>query len=139
MNKREFIAQLFMLYPSKNPNVEAQIKFYDEVLENSNFYDYEAFLHFIGREYKYSHTPSTQWLMEYREQFRYKRQLGSTGELINITFEKNNFSIQAVPDGPGNISKEVLRKLQNLYGKITSIKRYPKGTVIIGNTVWLPD
>lgn len=139
MNKREFIARLFMLYPSKNPNIESQTKFYDEVLEDDNFYDYAEFLRFVGREYKYSHTPSTQWLIENRGQFRYKRQLGSTGELIHIIFEKDNFSIQAVPDGPGNIAKDVLKKLENLYGKIRSIKRYPKGTVIIGNTVWLPD
>lgn len=128
-----------MLYPSKNPNIESQTKFYDEVLEDDNFYDYAEFLRFVGREYKYSHTPSTQWLIENRGQFRYKRQLGSTGELIHIIFEKDNFSIQAVPDGPGNIAKDVLKKLENLYGKIRSIKRYPKGTVIIGNTVWLPD
>lgn len=128
-----------MLYPSKNPNIESQTKFYDEVLEDDNFYDYAEFLRFIGREYKYSHTPSTQWLIENRGQFRYKRQLGSTGELIHIIFEKDNFSIQAVPDGPGNIAKDVLKKLENLYGKIRNIKRYPKGTVIIGNTVWLPD
>lgn len=137
MNKRSFLSQLFALYPSDNENLEMQFKYYDEILESKNTYDYSAFLTFIGREYKYRTTPTTQWLIEKREKFRTVKPVND-GELLRITLE-SGLTIDLTVCGLGQTLGKAKEIITGCYGPIKQIDKYPKGTVIIGNKVWAPN
>ena len=138
----DFLKKLNSIFPIEGKRVEAVFDTYTDILLErclKKEYDAKKLLSRIAQEHKYSYFPTVKLILEqlpYAEIVHYWDAPPNEGALIVLTLTNGVIYAFTVTDF-GKTVQELKADYRKKYGEC-EIKMYPKGSVLIGNTVIEP-
>lgn len=143
----DFLTSLFKFYPpklSENDTFEL-MEHYQKTIEpdliKDRNYDFDKLLRLVSREHKYKTPPDIPDIIEkipYCEIIPEAKKV-NIGGLIRITCKNGQYFDLTVCDNIELFLGQAKKKITELYGEIKKVETFAKGTVIIGNTIHMPD
>ncbi len=139
----EFLRDLEAFYPlnESEEKVDKRIASYAEIIEGEIIkkggeYDFSKMLRHIQTHYTFKTFPSVPYLLELLPDFKIKNisNVKNEGELVIMTLPNGKKYAFTVTNF-GLTDKNIEEKAKRKWGYV-DIKRYPKGTVLIGNEVY---
>ena len=141
----EFLQELECFFPlnETEETVRKRIVFYTEILEGEvkktgKSYDYRQITRWFLKHYKYKTFPGLANIIEALTYGEVKTQsCKDEGALLIITLTsglKYGFTVSPIGKSINELKADIMRKFGNC-----SFKFYPKGTVIIGDKIFLPE
>lgn len=145
MNLFEFMRSLEAFYPlnESEDKVNRRLSSYVDILEgeivkSGKKYDYEKILKHIQMNYRYKTFPSLPDILDFMEQGVIKEIVNCQDEgclVVMKVAENNIYAFEVSPYGRKfeDIKKDAIARFGNV-----QITTYPKGSVLIGDTVITP-
>lgn len=151
----QFVSKLFATYNYNGSQweVDAQMDSYYNCLlnkanETGKEYDYDKMYRLIEKEYKYKTIPNKNLLLEWQKRcVKHNYDTSKDGELVLFLCyraeDDGHYKLKEIreytvsnTDSTTAVENQVEYKLKNIYDEVV-IKHYPKGSNLIGNTVWI--
>lgn len=138
----DFLHKLNSIFPIEGKRVDAVFDTYTDILLEKCLkkeYDAKKLLSRIAQEHKYSYFPTVKLILEqlpYAEIVHYGDIPPNEGALIVLTLTNGVIYAFTVTNS-GKTMQELKADARRRFGEC-EIKMYPKGSVLIGNTVIEP-
>ncbi len=142
----DFLRQLAEYFPlnETEDKINNRFKLYSEIIEGEiqktgKEYDFKKVIHYLVKNYKYKTFPSMPDILDalpFGEVYRYSKCVNE-GSLLIVTLPTGyqyEFTISSI----GKPIKQLEADIKRKFGECT-YQIYPKGTVIIGDKVFLPE
>ena len=137
-----FLTKLNSIFPMENKRVDTVFETYTDILLEKCLekeYDLKKLLSKIVQTYRYTTFPSAKFILEclpYAEIVRCTESIANEGALVVLKLPNSLIYTFTVTDF-GKSVKELKADYMKRFGDC-EIKMYPKGSVLIGNTVIEP-
>lgn len=137
-----FLTKLNSIFPMENKRVDTVFETYTDVLLekcHAKEYDLKKLLSLIVQDAKYMTFPSLKTILGFlptAEIVHYSKPVANADSLIVLTLP-SGFMYSFLVGAEGKTFKELKSDCMRRFGEC-EIKMYPKGSVLIGNTVIEP-